>query len=136
MRAEQRTNLLTRHRVNIGSRRLFFVLLAVTTSFAAGIHYGQRLPATFYTRPVATLQLMSEFPVGSKVLPLYTWEAQEHFARLGWSSEPAVIVGYEAVTIRDREELLCQVRIFSGAGPTILVNPRRIAPLRDRAKDY
>jgi hypothetical protein len=109
-------------------RRLLFVLLAMAASFAAGIHYGRMIPSTLFSRPVETIRLMNDYPIGLDVYPLNSRDAREHFMQFGWGDEPAVVVGYEAVTFKEKELMLCDVRTHRGAGLTFAVNPKWIAP--------
>lgn len=114
----------------IDGRRLVYVLLVVMTSFASGIYCGRNLPTTLLTRPAATLRLMREYPIGSDVYPLNTHDARDHFGRFGWGDKPATVVGYEAVTFKEKELMLCNVRTRQGAGLTLAVNPKWIESSR------
>lgn len=107
--------------------RLVFVFLAVAASFTAGVYYSRTLPRTLFSRPVETLRLMKDYPVGTDVYPLSTRDAREHFKRYGWGDEPAVIVGYEAVTFKEEDLMLCNIKTHRGAGLTLAVNPQWIA---------
>jgi len=109
--------------------RLFFVILAVTISLAAGFYYGRTLPTTLFSHPVETWHLMEDYPVGSEVYPLSADAAREHFRQLGWGDDPAVVVGYETATFKEKELMLCSIRTHRGTGITLAVNPKWIAPL-------
>jgi hypothetical protein len=103
--------------------RLLLASLAVMVSFSFGVFYGQNIPRTFFSRPLATLRIMQAYPVGSKVFPVNRPDVREHFEELGWGTEPAVIVGYEIITFEEKEVMVCHVRTKGGAGYILPVNP-------------
>ncbi len=97
-----------------------FVMLFL---FALGVYVGQKLPSVAFSHPIETYKIMKAFPVGTEVNTLETPEAKELFMSSGLWGEPGVVVGYEAVMLREKLLMDLQVRTKRGRGYTIVVNP-------------
>jgi hypothetical protein len=88
-----------------------------------GFVLGQRLPDTFLTHPVATLQLIRTLPLGSRVIPVEDRQLQYQAPQAAWG-EYSVVVGYEAIKdLHNKTILLCRIRTFQGSGPLLAINP-------------
>jgi hypothetical protein len=109
-------------------RKKLFVLILILISFLLGLIVSQRIPRTTFTHPLLTWRVMNSFPIGADVLPINTPQAKEQFERLGWWREPAVVVGYEAVSLQNKVIMLCQIRTRQGTGYIVSVNPSWLRP--------
>lgn len=108
---------------------LIVIPLLMIFSFILGAFWGQTVPRTLFTKPMATIRMMRTFPIHSSVLPANTSVAAEQFQEFRWRTDPAKIVDYEAVILNEEEVILCRVRIsHRGTGETLLVNPDWITP--------
>jgi hypothetical protein len=124
MKAANEYRLL--HHSDSKCTRVLCASFAVLLSFGLGTFYSQYIPKTIFTSPASTIRMMQTFPIGTAVAPIDTPEARKQFEPFGWGREPAVIVGYETVTFREHEIILCQVRTHRGTGHVITVNPEWI----------
>ena len=91
--------------------------------FLLGFALGQKLPDTFLRLPLATLELMRDLPLGSRVVPIAAGQLEGQSSRTSWG-EYGVVIGYEKIKNADNEPiLLCRIRTHEGSGPLLAVNP-------------
>ncbi len=109
------------------------VLSGIFLGLLCGFALGRYLPTTTLEHPVLTYQAYKIHPIGSKVYPINTKEAQEQFQNFGWYTEefskspardrePAIIVDYEFISFEGNGFLIYRIRTMNGRGYVLGIN--------------